>query len=159
MSWWVGAYIEAGMGTGSSGTAYLPFVFQDATKAQAQKDAAAKLLAGPFDTQGQAQNWATAYERNPNTLHVGTTLPQGPGQPVKGGGTGPGGTGTSKGDKPPNPAAGLLSGWHLVLGGFGGLGGRLLKVAFGGILIIAGVMRLTGAKQTILQVAKGAVPV
>lgn len=92
--WWVGAYIEAGMSTsGSSGTPYLPFVFQDATKAQAEKDAGAKLLAGPFDTQAQAQDWADAYEKNPSTLHAGSGLSPG--------------TGTVKGDNP--PVSGLAS--------------------------------------------------
>src|SRR5487761_1682608 len=55
MSWWVGGYIEAGMSAGGGQTAYLPFVFQAANKAQAEADSGAKLLAGPFSTQNAAQ--------------------------------------------------------------------------------------------------------
>lgn len=87
-TWWVGAYIEAGMGaSGSSGTPCLPFVFQAANKTQAEADAGAKLLAGPFGSQAQAQTWATDYERNPDTLHAGSGLSPS--------------TGTVKGDNPP----------------------------------------------------------
>lgn len=53
----------------------------------------------------------------------------------------------------------LPSAWHLVFGGTTGLLGRILKVAFGSVLIILGIARMTGAKRDILQLAKGAVPV
>lgn len=51
--------------------------------------------------------------------------------------------------------------FNLVFGNTTGLMGRILKVVFGGILIIAGVMRMTGAKKDIIAIAstaaKGAV--
>jgi hypothetical protein len=46
--------------------------------------------------------------------------------------------------------------WALSFGNTTGLLTRILKVVFGGVLIIAGVMKMTGAKQDILTVAKGA---
>lgn len=149
--WWVGAYIEAGMGVGgSSGTPYLPFVFQDATKAQAQKDAAAKLLSGPYSTQAAAQAWADAYEKNPKTIHAGSDIPSGPGNPVPLAGSGPGGTGTVQGDNPPGPA-----GWAQALATFlGNLTNantwiRVAEAALGLVLIAVGVGRITGASKVL----------
>jgi hypothetical protein len=144
--WWVGGYIEAGASVTGGGTAYIPFVFQAATKANAEANDGAILLAGPFSSQNAAQNWANAYEKNPNTLHTGTTLPSGPGQPVTGSGTGPGGTGTEKGDSPPT---GVLGGWLADITGFSGTNFvlRAVKVIVGGFLLIYGLTHLTGLNQ------------
>lgn len=148
--WWVGGYIEAGMGTSGGGTAYLPFVFSDPNdKAKATKDAGAKLLSGPYSTQAKAQAWATAYERNPKTLHAGSDIPAGIGQPVNPGGSGPGGTGTVAGDNPP---AGI-GGWSLSIGNVTGLLGRIVKVGLGAVLILSGVLKLTGTSKAALGIA------
>lgn len=143
MSWWVGAYIEAGMGVSGGATPYLPFVFQDSTKAQAEKDAAAKLLSGPYSTQAAAQAWADAYEKNPKTTHAGSDIPSGPGNPFHGAGTGPGGTGTVKGDTPPNPLGAL--GNVFSLSASAGFLTRLAEGILGIILIAVGLSRLTRA--------------
>lgn len=138
MSWWVGAYIEAGMSTSSSGgTAYLPFVFQDATKAQAQKDAGAKLLAGPFSTQADAQNWANSYESSPSTLHAGSGLSTS--------------TGTVTGDSPPSLGnlVGSITGFHgsnFVI--------RAAKIIIGGALLLIGLAHLTGADNSVMKAAR-----
>lgn len=97
MSWWVGGIIEAGMGsTGSRGTPYLPFVFEAPNQQSADKEAhMAKLLAGPFNSRSEAQNWANAYEKNPNTLHAGNDLSKS--------------KSVVKGDKAPPGASGALS--------------------------------------------------
>lgn len=143
MSWWVGGYIEAG--AGGSGTPYLPFVFQDATKAQAVKDAGAKLLAGPFATQDDAQNWANAYEKNPSTLHAGSGLSPS--------------TGTVQGDKAPAGAAGLLTGLNAIGDFFARLseGNTWLRLGEGllGIILIAvGLARITSAVPAATRIAK-----
>jgi hypothetical protein len=138
MSWWVGAYIEAGASvSGNSGTAYLPFVFQADNKTAAQKAAGAKLLAGPFSAQQQAQNWATSYERNPNTLHSGSGLSKN--------------TGTTTGDNPP---AGIGS----VLDFLNGLTSanlwiRVTKVGIGGLILIVGLAKLTSFNSSVAQKA------
>lgn len=53
------------------------------------------------------------------------------------------------------------SGFKLTFGNTTGLLSRILKVTFGGILIIAGLMRMTGADKDVIQIAttaaKGAV--
>ena len=51
----------------------------------------------------------------------------------------------------------LGNGWNLVVGNTSGLGGRILKVIIGGILIIAGLFRMTGAKDIVTTAAKAAV--
>lgn len=43
--------------------------------------------------------------------------------------------------------------FQLVFGNTTGLLTRILKVGLGGVLIIAGIMRMTGAKRDILQIA------
>lgn len=129
MSWWVGAYVEAGMGVGSgSGTPYLPFAFEAATKAEAEKNAGAKLLAGPFATQAVADAWVTAYERSPNTLHAGNDLSPNPSQSVV------------KGDNPPNPVG---AAYHLTFGNTSGLLWRAIKIGVGLALIVAGLQRMS----------------
>lgn len=56
----------------------------------------------------------------------------------------------------------LGSGWSLVFGNTTGLLGRIIKVGLGGILIIAGITRISGVKKDIIAVAgtavKGAIP-
>lgn len=136
MSWWVGAYIEAGMGAGgNSDTPYLPFVFQAPDKQTATAHAGAKLLAGPFGTQQGAQNWANAYEKDPNTLHAGNDLNKK--------------HSVVKGDKPPAAVSGLLTGLNAVGDFFSRLteANTWLRVAefFLGLgLIIVGVARMAG---------------
>lgn len=49
----------------------------------------------------------------------------------------------------PNP----LSGWHLSVSGIAGWFFRALKVLFGGILMIVGIAKLTGADNKITQLA------
>jgi len=51
----------------------------------------------------------------------------------------------------------LGNGWHVIFGNTTGLAGRILKVVFGGVLVIAGLLRITGAKKTITDVAKAAI--
>jgi uncharacterized membrane protein len=46
------------------------------------------------------------------------------------------------------------TGWHLVFGNTTGLGTRILKVVFGGVFIIIGVLRMTGADKAIGTVGK-----
>src|SRR5215469_7410918 len=132
MSCWVGAYIEAGEGAGSgSGTPYLPFAFcGPSTRAEAEKQAGAKLLAGPFATQQDAQDWANAYEKNPNTLHAGSGLSPS--------------TGTVKGDRPP---AGLPTGLAAIGDFFarlteGNTWIRIGEALLGIVLMAVGVARL-----------------
>lgn len=138
MSWWVGGYIEAGMSISSSGgTPYLPFVFQDSTKAQAQKDAGAKLLAGPFSTQSDAQSWANSYEASPSTLHAGSGLSTS--------------TGTVTGDSPPSLGniVGSITGFHgtnFVI--------RAVKIVVGAGLLLIGLAHLTGADNSIMNAAR-----
>lgn len=137
MSWWVGGYIEAGMGAGgSSGAPYLPFAFEAANENYATLLAGAKLLAGPFATQSAADNWVSDYEKNPNTLHAGNDLSSNPSKSVV------------KGDSPPNPAGAFSlnvspSAW--------------LRVAEGvlGILLIAvGVAGLTDKVPVATKIAR-----
>jgi hypothetical protein len=45
----------------------------------------------------------------------------------------------------------LGSGFHLVFGNTTGLLTRTLKIIFGGVLVIAGIMRLTGAHDRLEQ--------
>lgn len=137
MSWWVGAYIEAGAGTSGSSTPYLPFVFQAATKAQAQTQAGAKLLAGPFPSQSAAQTWANNYEKNPSTPHAGSGLTPG--------------TGTTTGDNPP-AAINPLS-WVATVSGFhaNNFFVRALKVIVGGVLLIVGIAKMTGTEKAVLD--------
>lgn len=47
---------------------------------------------------------------------------------------------------------GALSDWHLTFGGFNGILVRGLKILFGGILVIAGLIKLTGTDKTLQQV-------
>lgn len=51
---------------------------------------------------------------------------------------------------PPNP---LSVGWHLVFGNTGGLLGRIIKVVLGAVLLISGILRMTGADKAALGVA------
>jgi hypothetical protein len=53
-------------------------------------------------------------------------------------------------------ASSVLGGWNLIFGNTTGLAGRILKVVFGGVLVILGLARLSGAKRDILQVASTA---
>lgn len=155
MTWWVGAYIEAGMGvSGSNATPYMPFVLQAADKATAEKNAGAKLLAGPFTTQGAAQNWADAYEKNPNTVHAGSDLPKSPGNPVPDS-SGNNGAGTVKGDSPPVSAGSLPALINLLQNlDSKNLWIRVIKAVLGGTLLIAGVMRMSGTSQAAGKVAR-----
>lgn len=154
MSYWVGSYIEAGMGTSSGGTAYLPFVFSAPDKATATKNAGAKLLSGPYSTEAAANAWVTAYEKNPSTVHAGSDLPKSPGNPVPSS-SGKNGAGTVTGDTPPANANALQA-----VGDF--LGNlekantwvRVAKVVIGGTLVIVGVSHLTGADTAIARAAR-----
>ena len=47
----------------------------------------------------------------------------------------------------------IPSAFNLVFGNTTGLLTRILKVAFGGILIISGIMKMTNAKQDLIQIA------
>lgn len=97
MAWWVGGIIEAGMGSGTKATPYLPFVFEAPNQVSAGKEPhMAKLLAGPFSTQSDAQSWANAYEKNPSTPHAGNDLSKN--------------HSVVTGDKPPSGAFSALSG-------------------------------------------------
>lgn len=49
-------------------------------------------------------------------------------------------------------AAAAATGWHLTFGNFSGLLTRTLKIVFGGILLIAGILKLSGASQKLEQV-------
>lgn len=72
----------------------------------------------------------------------------------------PGNAAKAAGNAAKNAVGSLLgSGWHLVFGGTSGLLGRILKVLFGGVLMIAGIMRMTGASRLAGTAVKGAVPV
>lgn len=53
---------------------------------------------------------------------------------------------------PKQVAGGVLGSWNLTFGGFNGLLVRGLKILFGGILIIAGLIKLTGTDKTLQQV-------
>ena len=141
--WWVGAYIEAGMGTSSSGTPYLPFVFSAANETDAKANAGAKLLAGPFSTQAAAQTWANNYEKNPSTLHAGNDL-------------GTSGSTVEQGDSPPS-----VSGFLASISGISGtnLVNRALKIVVGGALVIIGVAHMTGASGSLATAARKALPV
>lgn len=153
--WWVGGYIEAGMSaSGSSGTPYFPFVFQAANHAQAVANDGAKLLAGPFSTQQAAQDWATAYEKNPATLHAGSSLPKSPGNPVPGS-NGNNGAGTVTGDTPPAPVSGLAAiGQFFTNLGSANLWIRVAKVVIGGALLIIGLAHMTGSDHAIARTAR-----
>jgi hypothetical protein len=50
----------------------------------------------------------------------------------------------------------LGSGWNLVFGNTTGLGTRILKVVFGGALLVIGFLRMTGADKAIGTVGKAA---
>lgn len=136
-SWWVipegfpGKLVNA-LGPGITLNLYT------VTQSAAQPAGAA---AGPFATQAEAQAKATQFNQAGQNV---PTLPNiaksaiGVGQNTGGG----------------NPGGG---GWALQWGNTSGLLIRSLKVIFGGVLIIAGIMRFSGARQDILQIAKGAV--
>ena len=60
----------------------------------------------------------------------------------------PGGVSTGAG----TVAAAATTGWSLVLGNWKGILTRGLKIIFGGILMIAGVLKLSGADKKLEQV-------
>jgi len=53
----------------------------------------------------------------------------------------------------------VSGGWVVGLAGTTGLLGRALKVGFGAVLIIAGVMRFSGADKDLIQIAGSAMKV
>jgi predicted S18 family serine protease len=149
MSYWVGAYIEAGMGTsGSSSTPYLPFIFQAPNKASAEHNAGAKLLAGPFGTQSAAQDWVNSYERNPNTLHAGSGLNSS--------------TGTVTGDTPSIPGVGNIDDLIDFIKQ-GGIWTRAAETVVGIVILYVGLKGIVTPKgqqvsqQTLKSTAKKAV--
>jgi hypothetical protein len=61
----------------------------------------------------------------------------------------PGGVVTGAG----TTAAAATTGWNLVVHGISAYFMRGLKIVFGGILIVTGIMKMTNAKQDIIQTA------
>jgi hypothetical protein len=55
----------------------------------------------------------------------------------------PGGVAAGAGDT----AAAAVTGWHLTFGNTAGLLTRILKVLIGGVLLVAGVLKVSGAGQ------------
>lgn len=137
--WWVGAYIEEAAGvpvTGDKSTAYLPFVFSAPDHAAAVKGAAARLLAGPFNTQAEAQKWADDYERNPKTFHATSS-------------------GNKQGDKAPAPIAAAAA----AVGGLSGFLSstwplRIGEILLGLVLVAVGVAKLVPAFTPAQMIAK-----
>lgn len=133
MACWVGGYIEEGMSAkAGTPTPYLTFAFcGPATAAEAKAQAGAKLLAGPFNTQGDAQAWANSYNKNPHTPRAGNDLS-------------PSGS-ISTNDQPPGP----LSGINEVGSVLGSVYRQVTKVsiwrslgwlALGGLLVIVALI-------------------
>jgi hypothetical protein len=50
-------------------------------------------------------------------------------------------------------AGAALPAWRLVFGNTGGLLGRILKVVIGAVLLLSGILRLTGADKTAMGIA------
>jgi len=94
----------------------------------------ASAVAGPYDTQAEAQAEA-------NSINEPLTAA------------------TSGSNNPVNQAATGALGWNLSLSGFTGWFLRGLKILFGGVLIILAVSHLTGLSNKITQTAGSAVPV
>lgn len=149
MSCWVGAYIEAGASAGKNQpTPYLAFAFcGPASKADAQKQAAAKLLAGPFADQAAAQKWADSYNKNPANPKAGSGLTPG--------------TGVVVGDKPPPGTGGLLTGINAIGDFFQRLGQantwiRVGEVVLGVALLSVGFAKITGTTPIVETALKTA---
>jgi hypothetical protein len=86
----------------------------------------------------QANHWPAANSGNPGNVAAGAAA-----------------TGAKKAAQAAADA--ITKGWKLVFGNTTGLLGRILKVVFGGVLVIAGLTRITGAKKDIISVAGNAV--
>jgi hypothetical protein len=92
MSCWVGSYTEAGASvSGGNNAAYLAWAFcGPSTRSEAEQQAGAKLLAGPFSSQAEAQAWASSYNTNPNSVQAGSGLSASTGTATAGTGEPPG---------------------------------------------------------------------
>lgn len=151
MACWVGAYVEAGASvSGGNSTPYLAFPFcGPTTRADAEKQAAAKLLAGPFATNAEASKWADSYNRNPNTVQAGSGLSPS--------------TGTTKAGAGQPPGASAIP---ALTNGIPSLGQfindlsasstwlRVAKVIIGGGLLLFALAHMTGADNAAATVIK-----
>jgi hypothetical protein len=127
---WLGQAIGAltGNDSGLAQVAAIATVVQSATRP-------AQYYKGPYATQAEALTQANAYNNPSPVSEAEEVINRGPAS-----------------------GSGQEANWSLLVHGISGWFFRGLKVLFGGVLMIVGISRLTGADNKITQLA-GKIPV